>query len=472
LSAAWRLSRANMHDYEVLELEAEPGGTSRAGRNAVTPYPWGAHYLPCPLPHARAVRALLLEMGVARERPDGELDYDETQLVRAPHERVFVLDRWYEGLYPHAGATRDDLAQLARFEHEVQTLARWRDDAGRRAFAVPAAYATTSDELLALDRTTFAEWLGQRGYTSKRLHWWLEYGTRDDYGASLAQTSAYAGLHYHAARATAEQGASAFLTWPEGNGRLVDHLTRAAGPRLRNGVAVARVRGQPDGSYELQTVEAKTGRCDAIRAQQVVFALPLAMAARVLDPAPSPLLAAVSGMSTGSWLVANITLRRRPSSSGFQECWDNVIYGSRSLGYVVATHQTDTADRARTVWTWYLPMIGDDPAQDRKQLLGLSAAECAELAVADLSRAHRDVARCIERVDAFRWGHAMVRPAPGVFSGALADARTALTQPFGGLHFAHSEVSGFALFEEAQWHGVRAAEQVLGARGVRTPSLL
>src|SRR4051812_17396575 len=55
LSAAWRLSRAGFHDYRVLELDDAPGGTARSGENAVSRYPWGAHYLPCPLPHARAV---------------------------------------------------------------------------------------------------------------------------------------------------------------------------------------------------------------------------------------------------------------------------------------------------------------------------------------------------------------------------------------------------------------------------------
>jgi hypothetical protein len=39
--------------------------------------------------------------------------------------------------------------------------------------------------------------------------------------------------------------------------------------------------------------------------------------------------------------------------------------------------------------------------------------------------------------------------------------------PWRGIHFAHSELSGMALFEEAFYHGVRAAEEVLAARGER-----
>lgn len=474
LSAAWRLTRAGQLDYELLELEPVAGGTARSGKNAVSAFPFGAHYLPCPLPHARAVRTLLCEMGIAHERDDGSLDYDETQLVRAPQERVFVADRWYEGEYPHAGATREDQAQLARFEHEVAHWSTFRDAHGRRAFAVPSAYAndarSDAPELHELDSISFAGWLQQRGLTSRRLRWWLEYGTRDDMGATLEQTSAFAGLHYHAARVAGGRP-SPFLTWPEGNGRLVSHLAQVAGPRLQTDRAVARTRRLPDGRYELHVLSASTLHCEALIADHVIFAVPAAVTARVLEQAPAALCEAARAFHVGSWLVANLTLRSQPTSRGFPTCWDNILYGSRSVGYVVNTHQTDSADRTRSVWTWYLPLTSDDPGEDRRRLFGLSFDECAALAVADLTRAHHDLARCIERIDVFRWGHAMVRPTPGLYTGALAQLRRAAQQPEGGLHFAHSELSGFALFEEAQWHGVRAAEEVLAARGIQSETL-
>jgi hypothetical protein len=39
------------------------------------------------------------------------------------------------------------------------------------------------------------------------------------------------------------------------------------------------------------------------------------------------------------------------------------------------------------------------------------------------------------------------------------------TRPFGRIHFAHSDLSGFSIFEEAQDPGVTAAQQVLDALG-------
>ena len=469
LSAAWRLMRAGVSDFELLELEREPGGTSRAGRNAISAFPWGAHYLPSPLPHARAARALLVDLGVAAQRGDGELEYDEEHWVRAPEERLFIADRWYEGLYPFAGASERDVAELARFEAHVAQLARLRDAAGKRVFAVPLAAAGDPGELAELDRLSFAAWLDREGYRSARLRFYLEYGTRDDLCARLDQTSAFAGLHYQAARSD-ERGPSQFLTWPDGNGQLVARLAARCGPRLRTGVLATRLIPLDGGRWEVRSFEPASGRAEALRAQHVIAALPDGVLSRILPAELSRPSLASQGMQTGAWLVANVSLKSRPRSRGYPECWDNVLYDSRSLGYVVATHQSDSRDRKRSVWTWYLPLTGE-PAAERKRLYALSFEECCALLLADLSRPHLDIAEHIERIDVFRWAHAMPRPAPGMFFGPLAQARARAQQALPGLSFAHSELSGLALFEEAQWHGVRAAEEVLAARSVHTEPL-
>src|SRR5687768_14535122 len=70
LGAAWRLARAGVRDFVVLELEAAPGGTSRGGDGATGPYPWGAHYVPAPLAEDKLLVTLLDEMGVVERRAD------------------------------------------------------------------------------------------------------------------------------------------------------------------------------------------------------------------------------------------------------------------------------------------------------------------------------------------------------------------------------------------------------------------
>jgi hypothetical protein len=51
-------------------------------------------------------------------------------------------------------------------------------------------------------------------------------------------------------------------------------------------------------------------------------------------------------------------------------------------------------------------------------------------------------------------------------------ARERVLRHTGRVHFAHSDLSGFSLFEEAQYRGVTAAERVLAALSVHSPSIL
>jgi hypothetical protein len=157
-------------------------------------------------------------------------------------------------------------------------------------------------------------------------------------------------------------------------------------------------------------------------------------------------------------MVANLTLSARPAGRGFPPAWDNVLYESPSLGYVTATHQK-LLDHGPTVLTYYYPLIDDDPRLARRRLLEAGRDEWAEVVLSDLERAHPDLRRLVTRLDVGRWGHAMVRPRPGLLFGG---AREAATRPYRGIHFAHTDLSGMALFEEAFHHGVRAAEEVLG----------
>jgi hypothetical protein len=168
-----------------------------------------------------------------------------------------------------------------------------------------------------------------------------------------------------------------------------------------------------------------------------------------------------------------VHLRERPKDKGLPFAWDTVAldgstpYGP-SLGYVNATHQRGV-DHGPTVWTWYLPLTGRAPDEARRLLHDGDRALWAGVCVADLERMHPGVRRLITRVDIGRFGHAMVRPTPGLFSSGALDAAAA---PVGPIHFAHTDLSGMALFEEALFHGTRAAEAILAARGIPGPSWL
>jgi phytoene dehydrogenase-like protein len=480
LAAAWRFLRAGFEDFVLLELEPEPGGTARSGdKHGVVPYPWGAHYLPAPQRENRALVALLDELGVLEGADaEGEPIVAEQFLCRDPEERVFYRGRWYEGLYLHAGASEEDARQLQLFNAEVDRWAAWRDAKGRRAFAIPVANCSDDAEATALDRVSMGEWMRGRGLTSERLRWLVDYGCRDDYGLTLEQASAWAGLFYFASRMKGP-GAEAqpLITWPEGNGRLVRHLYEKARAHVRLGLAVADVRGvevesrgvESRGGVEVVAVGHEGRGAVGFRAERVVFAAPQFLTKYLLKSYREGVCPPhVAEFEYGAWMVANLFLSERPRAGfGFPAAWDNVLYESPSLGYVTATHQRGL-DRGPTVFTYYYPLTEQNPRDARARLLSANRDEWAEVALSDLQRAHRDIRMLTRRLDVMRWGHAMIRPRVGFqWSGARVKAQ----QPFGPVHFAHTDLSGVALFEEAFDHGLRAAEEILAARGLKSESM-
>jgi len=141
--------------------------------------------------------SLLTELGAIEGiAPDGTPIIDEGLRCREPEERVFYRGRWYEGLYLHAGESVEDSNQFQKFNAEVSRWVSWRDSKGRRAFTLPVSACSEDVEVTGLDRISMGNWLNERGFNSQRLRWWVDYACRDDYGMTLDQTSAWAGLFY------------------------------------------------------------------------------------------------------------------------------------------------------------------------------------------------------------------------------------------------------------------------------------
>lgn len=465
LTAAWRLLKSGFNDFALIELESTPGGTSRSGSNRLTSFPWGAHYIPAPMKENQTLVSLLTEMSVIEGADhDGEPIIGEQFLCRDPEERVFYKGRWYEGLYLHAGETENDKAQLAKFNEEVAKWVSWRDTRERRAFTIPVSACSDDPEVTALDRTSMSDWMDRRGFTSPRLRWSVDYACRDDYGMTLEQTSAWAGLFYFCSRvAKPNIDSQPLITWPEGNGRLVNHLFDQVKERVQLDRGAAElIPVEEDGKSQVKvvTLDRNGQNPRGLKADKVIFAAPQFMARYVVQPYRDSPPQHISEFQFGAWMVANLTLKDRPALSSrrdFPLAWDNVLYESPSLGYVVATHQR-SIDRGPTVFTYYYPLCDEDPRKARSRLLETDWAGWTDVTLTDLSRAHPDIRNLIERVDVMRWGHAMIRPRPGFIWGT---ARREAAKPFRSIHFAHSELSGVALFEEAFDVGLRTADEVL-----------
>ena len=478
LAAARSLRLAGVHDFALLELEDTPGGNSRAGAVNGVACPLGAHYLPVPGDHAPEVQDLLEELGL-RQRVAGRWQYDERHLCHSPQERLYFEREWQEGLLPVQGVGEATLEQYRRFSQAVGAASR----AAR--FTMPQFAALDAKTGLApahqaLDAMTFEAWLQQQGLGDAHLRWYLDYCCRDDYGAGMARVSAWAGLHYFASRhgfhapgeAVAEDR-EGVLTWPEGNGWLTQQLAaplRAQG-QLQTGTSVLRIAETRRG-VEVDAFNHHSGNVERWQAPRCIVALPVFVAARVVQNPPAFLAQAAQRLQWAPWAVTNIHLNApladRP---GAAPAWDNVIYGDSNpggLGYVDASHQKLDPRPGPTVLTYYQAL--GDVADARQQLATQGAEHWGRAALAALAGPHPDVLQRATRVQVTRYGHAMSIPGPDVqtFLSQIGlqgtpgkrklllngERQRALPTPATArLAFAHSDWSGYSVFEEAFTRG-------------------
>jgi glycine/D-amino acid oxidase-like deaminating enzyme len=433
LSAAWRLDKRGFRDFVVLELAQQAGGNARWGENEITAYPWGAHYVPVPDKSAVLVRELFEELGVLR---DGQ--WEERDLCFSPKERLFLHGRWQEDIEPAIGLTDKDRDQFRRFADRIDHFRRSGE------FTIPMALGAQPSPL---DRVSVTDWMREQGFDSTYLNWYINYACRDDYGALASDTSAWAGIHYFASRQPEEKGP---ITWPEGNGWIIKKLLSKLGRFVHTGAMVNHI------SQVGRGLRIRAGENEYL-AEVVIFSAPTFLAPYLIEGFPP-----VHDFVYSPWLTANITLEHLPRETGLELAWDNVNYDSPTLGYVVATHQTLRTFVDRSVWTFYWSLAQGNPSENRRLLLEKDWSYWKEAILNDLARTHPDIRSCVSRIDIMRMGHAMARPTVGAI---FAEERRRLANPSGRLLFANSDLSGFSIFEEAQYHGVKAAEYALRMLG-------
>ena len=469
LAAARKLSQLGVSDLLLLELESETGGNARSGQNDVSAFPWGAHYLPLPNEESTEVTALLEELGLITGRDaSGRPIFDEFALCSDPMERLFINGSWQEGFIPHLDVSAGDRAQIDAFLALMDHWRRARGSDRRRAFAIPVDLSSTDADIRALDQITMAQFLAQRGWTAEALRWYVDYCCRDDYGAGSDQVSAWAGVHYFASRdgQAANASSSAVLTWPEGNGWLAKKLREGIGAKVQPNALVWKIEPH-ENEVVINYLDLARETSVRVHARGVVCALPRFVAEHLFDSAvpTSPLSSSVtaippltSALTYSPWMVANLTLDAIPGAPASAPAWDNVFQPSRSLGYVDATHQNLAQRSLKTVLTYYQPLDDAPPARARELALARSHRDWTAQIVADLETVHPGIRKSITNLDVWLWGHAMIRPTPGFIWG---QDRAALQAPRGRVWFAHSDMSGLSIFEEAYTRGVTAAEAAL-----------
>ena len=259
---------------------------------------------------------------------------------------------------------------------------------------------------------------------------------------------------------TRSQLEESLYAWGEETGSntvevYIHHLRKKLGNTIQPATALRHMEKTGSG-YRLHFFNHATQSVEVCIARKVIFAAPKFVLPWVYPGLRSDQRAAAKALVYSPWLTVNLLVNHFGENA---PAWDNVMFGSKSLGYVVAEHQrAGKLPHARTL-TFFHAFDEDDTLQSRRRLLQMTEHEALQMALDDVGRAHPQVNEFVESACIYRWAHAMVRPTPGFLARMRGGLLEKIDENFYG---AHSDVSGMSNFEEAQYRGVMAARRVLG----------
>jgi predicted NAD/FAD-binding protein len=464
LSAARWLKKQGHHDFELLELEDHVGGNSHSGQNDISAYPLGAHYITIANNEDTLLTGFLQDCGVITGFENNLPVYNEYYLCFDPEERLLINGQWQEGIVPDFGLHENDKAQIKKFFALIDELKNAKGSDDKYAFDIPIDNSSADDKYRALDKITFKEYLHQQNLTSVYLLWYLNYCCKDDYGQKIDKVSAWAGIHYFASRRgkAANAESNAVLTWPEGNGWLVKKLAAEVGDHVRKGNMCYSITYNEQGKVVAGIYDITKGTTSTIIADNVIMATPQFVNQRLFKDTITRHVD-YTGLNYSPWFIANITVNRLPQAKGAGLCWDNVAYDTPSVGYVNARQQTVKLTDEKRVLTWYLPLCDHEPRVARLAAYTRTYEQWLDIMMPELEYMHPGITDAIENVECWVWGHGMIYPAVNYIWG---QNRKAAQQPVNNnLFFAHTDLSGVSIFEEAFHQGIHAANQVLTLYG-------
>ena len=451
LSACRFLSKNNENDYLLLEMENHLGGNSSNGQNKFTKFPLGAHYLPLPNKENTEIIEFLKEFGIYQgDDENGEPILDEYQMTFPQQERLFFKNSWQNDIVPQKGISAETQKEFDRFFKLMDYFREKKGNDEKYWFAIPVEDSSIDPEVIQLEKMLFKSFLAVENFKSEELLWLLDYSCRDDYGLGIDYVSAWAGIHYFAGRKNnwSDKYKDQVFTWPEGNARLTKHLSNYIKGKYSSDNLVFDVKINKN--VEVLSFDNAQKKTRKIIAEKVLFATPQFVNERIFSKK------SVGNFNYVPWLLTTITLKNE--FGGDEElAWDNVIYGSDGLGYIYDQHQNVDQIIGEKVITYYRSFSTDDCRKARKKLYALKEEQLKNLVLEDLKIAHPLIEDFIIEMQFHKIGHAMIAPVPNQIFGKK-EAKQAID---GRIFFAHSDLSGISIFEEAFYQGLRAAKQML-----------
>ncbi|MGM5629952.1 FAD-dependent oxidoreductase [Apibacter raozihei] len=456
LSAARQLISKGITDFALLEMSDEIGGNASSGRNNISSYPRGAHYLPLPDKENKELLNFLYESNIIINYKEGIPVYDEEQLSFAPHERLFINNSWQEGLIPKSTRSKDSELEFKRFLKEMDIFRNMKGADGKFFFAIPFSFISLDTTLQSLDKLTMKDWLIKNNFSAEELLWYVDYCCKDDYGLGIDSVSAWAGIHYFASRKNNANlyATDAVLTWPEGNARLAAHLKKRCINHIYKNHLAYKVGLEKD-KVHVHAFNSKNNQSTLIKSEKVIVSSPQFINKYLIKDRH----VFTKNFNYSPWIVATFTVNSALHDSEFPLSWDNVIYKGKGLGYIYNQNQNLNQINDKKVISYYLCLSGPDLNLERKKLFNKTENYWRNYILNDLKKAHPDIENFIENMEIYRIGHGMIAPVPGfIFGKEKKEASKTINDK---IYFAHTDLTGYSLFEEAFQQGINAANQLL-----------
>ncbi|WP_276378972.1 NAD(P)/FAD-dependent oxidoreductase [Flavobacterium sp. H4147] len=457
LSAARQFHKKGISDFLLIEMADHLGGNSSNGQNKYSKYPLGAHYLPLPnFEDKELLNFLEEEKIITGYHANGLPIFDELQLTFAPDERLFYKNNWQEGVVPKEGNSTEDDKEFQRFFKLMDGFRAAKGTDQKYLFNIPLYLSSKDENTRKLDTITMKNWFEETGFRSIPLFNYIDYCCKDDFGLGIEFVSAWAGIHYFAGRkqdSVLEKNDSV-LTWPEGNARLAHHLQKYADQKTLKNHLVYEVKTENNKVFVKAFDDVKKISLEII-ANKVVMATPQFVNQHLIKDRK----VFTKSFHYTPWLLATLTVDDLSDNSSFPLSWDNVIYDAKGLGYVYAQHQALNQVQEKKIITYYYSFSSGDLKKTRREIYKKDKEYWKQLVFNDLKIAHPDIEEYTEEMEVFLLGHGMISPVPDFIFG---NAKKQASQNIGNkIYFAHTDLSGISIFEEAFHQGINVVNQIL-----------